>query len=265
MRRFPLEMLISVAMILAITGLYLFVARDALPPPGGLIGHGLGIIGFLLMLSTEVMYSLRKRLHGFTYGRMSTWLQAHIVTGLVGPYLVLLHSAGKFNGLAGVAMVLTAIMVLSGFVGRYLYTATPRTIEGSAVGAEELEACLARTDEQLRTLGVEVEEMVRLVEEAGVLPRNWQVVWGRSLSRWRLRRCLRRLIQTLCQQDNPYAAQLQALLEERYQLLVQIRALVMTRRLLALWHLFHIPLGAVLFTLAFLHIVAALYYSTLLK
>jgi cytochrome b subunit of formate dehydrogenase len=52
---------------------------------------------------------------------------------------------------------------------------------------------------------------------------------------------------------------------ERYQIWLQIHALATTRRLLALWHLLHVPLGVVLFTLALVHIVAALYYSTFLK
>jgi hypothetical protein len=37
------------------------------------------------------------------------------------------------------------------------------------------------------------------------------------------------------------------------------------RRLLSLWHLFHIPLGLVLFTLAFIHVGGALYYAAFLK
>jgi len=36
-------------------------------------------------------------------------------------------------------------------------------------------------------------------------------------------------------------------------------------RLLALWHSVHIPLGLTLFTAAFIHIGAAIYYATLLR
>jgi hypothetical protein len=39
----------------------------------------------------------------------------------------------------------------------------------------------------------------------------------------------------------------------------------MARRLLALWHAVHIPIGMVLFTAAFIHILAAIYYATLLR
>jgi hypothetical protein len=34
--------------------------------------------------------------------------------------------------------------------------------------------------------------------------------------------------------------------------------------MLGLWHAIHIPVGMVLFTAAFIHIVAAVYYATLL-
>ena len=47
---------------------------------------------------------------------MARWLEFHIFTGIVGPYLVLLHTSWKFNGLAGVVMLLTGVIVLSGFI-----------------------------------------------------------------------------------------------------------------------------------------------------
>ena len=45
----------------------------------------------------------------------------------------------------------------------------------------------------------------------------------------------------------------------------QLAALRWARRLLATWHTIHIPLGMVLFVMAFVHIGAALYYATLLR
>jgi hypothetical protein len=42
-------------------------------------------------------------------------------------------------------------------------------------------------------------------------------------------------------------------------------ALKSARRLLALWHTVHIPIGMALFTAAFIHMGAALYYATFLK
>src|SRR5207302_3752695 len=117
------------------------------------------------------LYSLRKRLPRFTLGRTRTWLQAHIFTGLVGSYLVLLHSAGKFNGLAGALSLLTVIMVASGFVGRYIYTAVPRTLDGAEVGARELEEQIAGADRQLRALGLDRADTAALASATEV-PRD---------------------------------------------------------------------------------------------
>jgi cytochrome b561 len=41
-------------------------------------------------------------------------------------------------------------------------------------------------------------------------------------------------------------------------------AIANARRLLATWHTVHIPLGLVMFTIAFVHIAAALYFATFL-
>lgn len=167
-----------------ITALYLLVVftTRGIPPASELFGHGIGIVGFLLMLMTETLYSLRKRSRSIKWGKMSTWLQMHIFMGLVGPYMVLLHTSWKFNGLAGVTTLLTVIIVVSGLVGRYIFTRIPRTLDG-------LEVEGALTQEALRQ----------------------------------------------------------------------------ARRLLALWHTVHIPIGVALFISAFVHAGAALYYATFLK
>ena len=171
------------AMIL-ITGVYALVVllTREIPPAGDLFGHGIGIVGFVLMMLTETLYSLRKRSRSVKWGRMSAWLQFHIFPGIVGPYMVLLHTSWKFNGIAGATTLLTIIIVVSGFIGRYVFTRIPRTMDGL-----EIEGTLSQ------------------------------------------------------------------------------EALKQARRLLALWHTVHIPIGIALFISAFVHIGAALYYATLLK
>lgn len=178
------ELWLAFLFMLIITGLYLLVVTltKEIPPASELFGHSIGIVGFILMLLTETLYSLRKRSRSVRWGRMSTWLQLHIFTGLVGPYMVLLHTSWKFNGLAGVTTLLTVIIVISGFVGRYIFTRIPRTLDGL-----EIEGTLSQ------------------------------------------------------------------------------EALKQARRLMALWHTVHIPIGMALFISAFVHAGAALYYATFLK
>ncbi len=167
-----------------ITGLYAAVVffTRRIPATREFFGHALGIFGFVLMLLTEVLYSLRKRSRSARWGRMSSWLQFHIYTGLVGPFMVLLHTSWKFNGLAGATTLLTVIIVVSGFIGRYIYTRIPRTLDGLEIEGSLSEAALRQA-----------------------------------------------------------------------------------RRLMALWHTIHIPIGMALFLSAFVHIGAALYYATFLR
>jgi hypothetical protein len=156
-----------------------------IPAASGLVGHGIGILGFILMLMTETLYSIRKRMKTAQWGRMASWLRFHIYTGIVGPFMVLLHSSWKLSGLAGVTLLLTCVIVVSGFIGRYIYTRIPRTVDG--------------------------------IEDSGLIGQ------------------------------------------------MQASALANIRRLMALWHTIHIPIGMALFTAAFLHILGALYYATFLK
>lgn len=125
-----------------ITGTYIYVLSitGKVPAAGELFGHTLGILGFLLMIMTETVYSLRKRSRSIRWGRMSEWLQFHIFTGLVGPYMVLLHTSWKFNGLAGALTLLTIIIVISGFIGRYIYTRIPRTADGLEADSLQINA-----------------------------------------------------------------------------------------------------------------------------
>ena len=119
------------------------------PAASEFFGHTLGIVGFILMLLTEILYSLRKRSRSAALGRMSTWLKFHIYMGLVGPFMVLLHSSWKFNGLAGATTLLTAIIVFSGFIGRYIFTRIPRTLDGLEIEGTLSQEALKRARQMM--------------------------------------------------------------------------------------------------------------------
>lgn len=147
------ELWLAVLAGILITGMYgaVVVFTRRIPAAGELFGHLLGIFGFLLMLMTETLYSLRKRTRSARWGRLSVWLQFHIFTGLVGPYMVLLHTSWKFNGIAGVTTLFTVIIVLSGFIGRYIFTRIPRTLDGLEIEGALSESAL-RQARQLMSL-----------------------------------------------------------------------------------------------------------------
>jgi cytochrome c biogenesis factor len=139
---------ISCVLIGAGYGLVLFWTRE-IPAAGEFFGHMLGIIGFILMLLTETLYSIRKRSRRAVLGRMSTWLKFHIYMGLVGPFMVLLHTSWKFNGLAGATTLLTVIIVVSGFIGRYVFTRIPRTLDGTEIEGTLSQEALKRSRQMM--------------------------------------------------------------------------------------------------------------------
>ena len=149
------ELWYALIAIVVVTALYAFayVQAAALPRASSLIGHGIGIVGFILMLATATLYSLRKLRSDARWGTTAIWLKSHMVMGLVGPYMVLLHTAMKFNGLAGLAMLLTVVVVVSGLVGRYIYTRVPRTSddEAAARARDEDRERIARRRKALAT------------------------------------------------------------------------------------------------------------------
>jgi hypothetical protein len=256
--------------LIAISTVYLFVVVyfGSIPGASGFFGHSLGILGFILMLMTETLYSLRKRTRQARWGKMSSWLQFHIFTGIVGPYLVLLHSSWKFNGLAGVLTLLTGVIVLSGFVGRYLFTSIPRTVDGAAMEFGELERIIQSTEEELRALLQTRPELASLQMATSRVPSprhggELRLVLGRGIDDLRHRLRWWRARRHMPVDVRAPAARFEALLKRRRTLERQGATLVLARRLLSLWHAVHIPIGITLFGVAFIHIMAAIYYATL--
>jgi hypothetical protein len=107
--------------------------------PSGVLGHGLGIIGTLMMILGVGIYMIRKRYKKlFSLGYLKHWLEFHIFLCSVGPVLVLYHTAFKFGGLVSVSFWSMVLVVLSGVVGRFIYLQIPRTIEGRELSVQEL-------------------------------------------------------------------------------------------------------------------------------
>lgn len=270
MRRSNLELWAAFFTMAVVGGGYVFVvsATDEVPAAGEWLGHVLGAVGFLLMLMTETLYSLRKRSRRARWGRMASWLRFHIFTGLVGPFLVLLHTSWKFGGIAGVVSLLTLVVVLSGVVGRYIYTAIPRTASGAEVQAAELTARIAAADAQIEEWRAARPELAtalaeRLTEPPDAPGKGIAVILRRRRAERDLRRSWERAQSRVDARFRAELAQVEDWVRRRRMLRRQIDSLATARRLLAGWHAVHIPIGMALFTAAFIHIGGALYYATL--
>ena len=267
MSRRNTELWAAFAAILIITMVYLYmvIRLGDVPPARELYGHSMGIAGFVLMLMTEVLYSVRKRSRRARWGRMSQWLNFHIFTGIVGPYMVLLHTSWKFNGIAGITFFLTVIIVVSGFIGRYIYTAIPRSAEGVVLEVDQIQDQLDRVHADIEArianrpeLAAAAAGRLASIDQHAMELTGHRISWRKRLSWWWDRR---RADPALREQME----QIDSLLQRQAALQRQIASLATARRLLALWHTIHLPIGLALFSAAFIHIFAAVYYATLLR
>lgn len=273
MRQRSFELWYTLPVIALITLAYVIASihLNAVPEAGGLGGHLLGVLGFVLMIMTETLYSLRKSSsRAARWGSMHWWLQFHIFTGVVGPYMVLLHTSWKFNGLAGAVTLLTLLIVLSGFIGRYVYTAVPRTADGLEVDSGTLESQINATKAQVEEWLAANPEVSRAVSENMVvmprLPNNaWLLILERVFLEWSYRRRWWSAEGRMKGQARNQLKQLDRLFTRRRELHYQMASLSVARHILSLWHSVHVPLGVALFAAAFIHIGAALYFVTLAK
>ncbi len=266
------ELWSALAAILALTLAYVLVtnAQQGIPAAGSLFGHAIGAVGFVLMLMTETLYTLRKRSRKASWGRMSSWLQFHIFTGIVGPYMVLLHTSWKFNGLAGALMLFTVVIVASGFFGRYIYTAIPRTVDGAELTAGELQLQMQEAETELSQWMAAQPEAARLA--AGPLSvltegtaSGTGLVFERTLRDLRQRWQWQQASKSLPEGVRSQVAQLAELQQRRHELGRQLASLAAARRLLGLWHSIHMPIGVALFTLGFIHVAGVVYFISALR
>lgn len=116
-----------------------FNSSHKLLKPSGVLGHGLGIIGTLMMIIGVAIYMIRKRFRAFfNLGYLKHWLELHIFLCTVGPLLVLFHTAFKFGGVVSVSFWSMVLVVLSGVAGRFIYIQIPRTIQGQELSIKDL-------------------------------------------------------------------------------------------------------------------------------
>jgi hypothetical protein len=231
--------------------------------PSGVIGHGLGVAGSLMMIVGVGMYSLRKRVPFLSrLGRLRGWLQVHIFLCTLGPFLVVLHTSFKFGGIVSIALWSMLIVVASGVFGRYLYVRIPKTIHGQFLSLRAIEA---DKDSLLQTIesrtGLSRAELsalrgpARSNEPRGFLHAMYLAARNDLGSR-RLRRRIDRKLSESGVSDE-VRKRLSGLIRDEIQLEQQVILLRPFQRLFRWWHILHLPLAIVMFLILIVHIAVA--------
>lgn len=232
--------------------------------PSGPIGQTLGVIGGVLMLM-PFAYMLRKRLSLLrSVGSLKTWLEIHLFCGIFGPVLVTFHTSFKFNGIVSAAYWSMVTVVLSGFVGRYLYVRIPRSIRGAEMPRAELDRRAETLREQIADTvnSPAIAERLRLFERAAVPASSAELslldaMFGELTLGARVRTLQKELAATGVPGD--LRSEVVALTLERSLLLRRIAYLERTRKLFDLWHVFHLPLVYFQLIIVLVHVAVTVY------
>ena len=93
-------------------------------------GHLLGWVGLLVLL-TVFIYPLKKRYapEAPRRGWLQPWFRVHMMAGVLGPVLILIHAGAHFHALVPVlALGALALVAVSGIVGQTLHSLAIRQL-----------------------------------------------------------------------------------------------------------------------------------------
>ncbi len=244
------------------------------------IGYWLGIVG-ATMMGTLLLYPLRKRFRALRLiGPTRYWFRIHMAFGLVGPLLILYHcnfQLGSFN--SKFALVSMLLVAGSGIVGRHFYAAVHRGLYGRRTSLVELQSELEESMSESRGLARLMPEVAtRMKSIAGELQGDRitrTIGAGRSLH-WTFTHHLTRLrLLLLARRElRDAAAESPAVERDRKRLMRSTSAYIrdFTRltgrvaqfsfyeKLLALWHVLHLPIFLMLVLSTLVHILAVHMY-----
>ena len=256
------------------------LARSGFYTAGDAVGYYLGLVGASMMLAL-FLYPLRKRVRGLeALGPIKHWFSLHMLLGIAGPALVLLHSKFQLGSLnAGIAFWSMLLVAGSGIIGRFLYRRVHHGLFGRQASLEALKAKAGINTEQVRT-------WLALIPEVEILFANFSME-AEQVGREGLQKPLRflalgfqahrtaRLARAELYQGLHRAASERrwdtATLERRLgkgerviklylahaQSIAQFTAY---EKLFALWHILHLPFVYMLVFSAIVHVIAVHMY-----
>ncbi len=231
--------------------------------PSGALGHGLGIIGTLMMIVGVGIYMVRKRVRTFfSWGYLKHWLELHIFLCTIGPVFVLFHTAFKFGGIVAISFWSMAAVVLSGFAGRFIYVQIPRSIKGNELDLKEIDELSNELNERLK----KIHDMPATVfAKITAFSRYKNPVSG-SLKEFFLikleeRTVLSELKKNISRLQVSERKEIFNTVRSQLNLTRRIGSLKVMHRLFNYWHIFHLPFAISMFVIMLIHVAVTIIFG----
>ncbi len=263
-----------------VVGLTWWVTQQGWFKAGDDVGYWLGVVGGTMMLLL-LSYPLRKYVRALhRLGKVKWWFLAHMLLGVGGPTLILLHSTYHIGSLnAAVAMYSMLVVAGSGVIGRFIYLRVHRSLSGEKASLEQLRARAGLDESETRSrlhFAPEVEERLLAFGDRQLGAKPGWPTWLRQVfvlpaqAGWVYLRCaagLRHPLRKIARQrqwsrgDLARREYLARKLVRRYLTsVVRVAQFTAWERMFALWHVLHTPFVYILAISAVVHVIAVHMY-----
>jgi hypothetical protein len=235
--------------------------------PSGIYGHGMGILGTLLMVIGVLIYMVRKRVRALSrWGILRYWLEMHIFLCTLGPVLVLFHTSFKFGGLVAVSFWSMVAVFVSGIIGRFIYIQIPHSIEGRALSLQEVRemkqnigdvlAGYSRLSAESNRVIVESARKSTIEYPGSLLTRSWKKYSTDRSNMTRVKRVLRQNPLTRRERKD-----IITLVKNEISLNRKIDRLVTMQNLFRYWHVAHLPFALIMLVIMVIHVAVTILFG----
>lgn len=228
--------------------------------PSGLWGHGLGIVGSLMIIVGVVIYLARKRMRSLSrLGVLKHWLEFHIFLCTLGPILILFHTSFKFGGIVAISFWSMVAVFLSGIIGRFIYIQIPRTIEGRELTLNEVRDLKQNLSEILST-SYKLDEMsYNIIIESTRRKAEYHEsfgLWKHTRNYFSDQKMIRNIRVILRNNGltRTETKQVVMLVRDELALNRKIDRLLYMQNLFRYWHVAHLPFAIIMFIIMIIHI-----------
>lgn len=241
-------------------------AHESLKPSGA-FGHGYGIIGTLFIIIGVSSYMVRKRWKYLArFGLLKHWLEFHIFLCILGPILILFHTAFKFGGIVSISFWSMVAVVLSGVIGRYIYIQIPRSIQGRELSLSEVNAQKEKDLDQLKSDSPLFEEnykqLMAILQGLDINKKGnaWVNYFKQNLAdRRKIKKAKSLLIAYGLNKANK--KQMMKMIKHEITMNRKIERLTLMQNLFKYWHIAHLPFAIIMLLIMIVHVSITLVFG----
>lgn len=231
--------------------------------PNGLIGHGLGIIGSLLMLFGVGIYMLRKRVKAFyRLGVLKHWLELHIFMCTLGPILVLFHTSFKFGGIVSISFWSMVAVVLSGVIGRFIYVQIPRTIQGEELSLNQLRELTDKIHDNMISNFQLTSEVINKIEEKNRVEYklNFTIFIKEFLKGFFINYEVKNYLKKL-NVSSKTIEEISKSIKQQFIINRKIKYLKTMQKYFRYWHIVHLPFAIIMLIIMIIHVIVSIVFG----